>query len=41
MILCGWTGFLEEIDNWLETGFDLISDSVKIAKFMSYFKNIF
>jgi len=40
IILCGLTGFFEEIDNGLETGFNLISDSVKMAKFMSYF-NIF
>jgi len=26
--VCGQTGFLEEIDNGLETGFDLISDLI-------------
>jgi len=41
VILYRWTGFLEEIDNALETGFDLISDSVKMAKAMSYFNNTF
>jgi len=33
--------FSEEIDNGSEAGFDLISDSVKMAKFMSYFNDIF
>jgi len=41
IILYGQTGFLEEMDNGLETGLNLIFDSVKMAKFMSYFNNIY